>query len=131
MELGVSKRRIGQLYAEFRRTGLAHVPLKPGRRMRQPTPEETETVMDVHKAHPAGVLYTAKRLRRMHDISYGCTYRIMKEAPSPPTWLEMQAFPTCRTQIPSPAPSVSVTRHGFLDSYSFILDDTYWRRIGN
>ena len=80
LELGVSKRRIEQLYAEFCRTGLAHVPLKPGRKMRQPTPKETETVLDVHKAHPAGVLYTAKRLRRRHDISYNCTYRIMKDA---------------------------------------------------
>ena len=36
LELGVSKRRIEQLYAEFRRTGHAHVPLKPGRKARQP-----------------------------------------------------------------------------------------------
>ena len=73
LELGVSRRRIEQPYAEFRRTGRAHMLLKPGRKMRQPTSGAAETVLGVHEVHPAGVLYAVKRLRRRHDKIYGCT----------------------------------------------------------
>ena len=32
-----------------------------------------------HGREPVGVLQTAKKLRRNHDISYALTYRIMKD----------------------------------------------------
>ena len=63
-ELKVTPRRIQQLYSEFCRTGRIHMPLRPGRYKSPPASDHTrQLVLQMHKTHPAGVLYTAKRLR--------------------------------------------------------------------
>ena len=79
-ELKVIPRRIQQLYSEFCRTGRIHMPLRPGRYKSPPASDHTrQLVLQMHKTHPAGVLYTAKRLRANHVISYRITYQIMKD----------------------------------------------------
>ena len=78
-ELGVTRRRIQQLWAEFRRTGTHHVQRDPGRRQVLPTPEETRAVLDAHAEEPVGAVRLAARLQENHNISHRRVYRIMKE----------------------------------------------------
>ncbi len=89
-EIGVTTRHVQRMYARFRKTGGAHhhVPLKPGRKRNAPAPDEAvRAVLEEHGYSAAGVLYTARRLRRRLDISYCEVYRIMREhglvTPSP------------------------------------------------
>ena len=76
-QMRVSQRRIQQLYSEFRRTGTVPVLQKPGRKPVIITDADVSMVLEEHKRDPAGVLHTAKKLRKNHDISYDLTYRIV------------------------------------------------------
>ena len=78
-QVGVSQRRIQQLCAEFQRTGTIHALQRPGRRPVHATDADVSMVLKEHGREPVGVLQTAKKLRRNHDISYALTYRIMKD----------------------------------------------------
>ena len=78
-QVGVSQRRIQQLHAEFLRTGTAHALQKPGRRPVPATDADVSMVLEEYRRDPAGVLHTAKKLRKNHDITYAMTYRIMKD----------------------------------------------------
>lgn len=78
-ELGVTRRRIQQLWAEFRRTGTRHAQRDPGRRQVLPTPEETRAVLDAHAEEPVGAVRLAARLQENHNTSHRRAYRIMKE----------------------------------------------------
>ena len=78
-ELKVTRRRVQQLWAEFCSTGRHHVQDRPGRRPSPPTQGDPDLVMGTHKTYQAGVLYTAKRLRKAHVISYRLVYQIMKK----------------------------------------------------
>ncbi len=80
-EIGVTTRHVQRMYARFRKTGdTHHVPLKPGRKKSAPVPDgDVRAVLEEYKHSAAGVVHTAKRLRRQLDISYYEVYRIMKE----------------------------------------------------
>ncbi len=78
-ELKVTQRRIQQLWAEFRRTGVHHVQRSPGRRQVLPTPGETRAVLDAYAGQKVGVVRTTLDLQASHNISYRRVYRIMKE----------------------------------------------------
>ena len=86
-QVGVSQRRIQQIYAEFRKTGKVPVLRKAGRKPSATSHKDTKQVLDEFKNMPAGVRQIARRLRKRYDISYYNTYRIMKEnnliTPSP------------------------------------------------
>lgn len=66
--MGVSHRRIQQLYKEFQHTGIIHAPKMPGRRPLPVTDEDVKMVLEEHRCDPAGILNVARRLRRNHDI---------------------------------------------------------------
>ena len=60
-------------------TGTAHVQQKSGRRQTPAAEADVRLVLKEYGRNPAGVLQTAKKLRRNHDISYARTYNIMKD----------------------------------------------------
>ena len=85
--VGVSTRHVQRLYAEFRAAGTVHVRCRPGRRPLPAPGWKAAAVLGEYGRRPAGVQRVARRPRRLHDISYYDTYRIMKEnglvTPSP------------------------------------------------
>ena len=86
-ELGVTTRRIRQLYAEFRRTGAIRPPMRPGRKARPATAAETQLVLRMHGKRPAGVLHTARILREHgHNISSRRVYRADPKTDKPVTF---------------------------------------------
>ena len=78
-ELGVTQRHVQRLWAEYLKTGKAHVQRLAGRPAGPEPSEEIQAVLDVHGRKPEGVVRTAKRLRKEGcDISRYRTYGIMK-----------------------------------------------------
>ena len=84
-ELGVTRRHIQRLWAEYKNTGAAHLQGKPGRPTKPLLNEEVKAVLDAHSTDPAGVLRTTRNLGS--HISHRRVYRIMKSnglvVPSP------------------------------------------------
>lgn len=85
--VGMSTRHVQRLYAEFRATGTVHARRRPGRKPLPAPGWKAAAVLGEYGRRPAGVQRVARRLRRLHDISYYDTYRIMREnglvTPSP------------------------------------------------
>ena len=71
-ELNVSQRHIQRLWAEYVKTGKAHIQGHAGRPKKPEISDaEVEMVLDVHRRWPDGVQLTVRRLRRAGcDISY-------------------------------------------------------------
>ena len=79
-ELGVSARRIRQIYAEFCDTGIVHVPQKPGRHRTEIPDLQVRAVDEAYERMHAGIMRTAKMLHNTGtEISYYAVYQIMKE----------------------------------------------------
>ena len=74
-----SRRRIRQLWSEFRMTGRHHVQGRPGRELILPTPEEAQAVQNSYREDPAGAVRTARNVRANCSISYWRAYRVMGE----------------------------------------------------
>ena len=71
-EFDVTQRHVQRLWAEYLKTGTAHIQ-RPAGQPKGPTlsDREVQMVLDVHQCRPEGALRTAKRLRKEgHDISY-------------------------------------------------------------
>ena len=79
-EVDVTQRHVQRLWAEYLRTGTAHIQRLAGRpKNTAPSDEEIQMVLDAYHRRPDGVLRTAKALRKEgHDISYSRVYQIMK-----------------------------------------------------
>ncbi len=78
-EAGVSTIHVQRLCAEFRITDIAHVRCKLGRVPIPTSNEKTAAVLWQYGRRPAGALRVARQLRKLHDIIYYDTYRIMNE----------------------------------------------------
>ena len=64
-ELKVSQRHVQLLWAEYLKTGRAHVQGRAGRPKKPPpSDEEVDLVLDTHRRWPDGARLTVRRLRR-------------------------------------------------------------------
>ena len=79
-ELKVSQRHVQRLWAEYLKTGKAHIQGRAGRPKKPPpSDEEVDLVLDTHRRWPDGVQLTVRRLRRAGcNISYARVYAILK-----------------------------------------------------
>ncbi len=79
-ELGVSQRRIQQLWAQYRKTGKVPVLGIPGRKaLPEPSEETVRMVIDECRARPVGVIHMTRLLKRGRVISYRLVYFIMRK----------------------------------------------------
>ena len=79
-EMKVSQRHIRRLWAEYLKTGTAHIQGQAGwPKGAEPSDAEVKTVLDAYHIWPDGVQLTVKRLRRTgYDIGYTRVYHILK-----------------------------------------------------
>ena len=79
-EMKVSQRHVQRLWAEYLKTGTAHIQGRAGRpKGADPSDAEVEMVLDTHRRWPDGVQLTVKRLRRAGcNIGYTRVYQILK-----------------------------------------------------
>ena len=77
-ELKATQRHVQRLWAEYLKTGKAHVQGRAGRPKKPPpSDEEARMVLDAHRRWPDGVQLTARRLRRAGcDTSYARVYAV-------------------------------------------------------
>ena len=77
-ELKVSQRHVQRLWAEYLKTGKAHVQGRAGRPNKPPpSDEEARMVLDAHRRWPDWMQLTARRLRRAGcDTSYARVYAV-------------------------------------------------------
>ena len=76
-DLGVSPRHVHRLWARHLKTGDTRLGM--GRPRDHITESQIRLVTEAHQRRPVGVARTARALRRNHDISYNCVYRILKK----------------------------------------------------
>ena len=79
-EMKVSQRHVQRLWAEYLKTGTAHIQGKAGRpKGADPSYVEVEMVLDTHRRWPDEVQLTVTRLRRAGcNIGYTRVYQILK-----------------------------------------------------
>ena len=76
-DLGITARHVRRLWARFLKTGTTRA--RMGRPRTHATASQIRLVTGAHRMRPAGVVRTARGLRKNHDISYCAVYRILKK----------------------------------------------------